>query len=88
MKQEDVPSRSVTHLSIKTLARELDTTPWTIRRWVKRGLFPKPIYINNHTARWPVRVVEAFLLKRSTKRHQPVHQGAIRKQMEAAEGGK
>jgi hypothetical protein len=83
MKQEDVPSRSVTHLSIKTLARELDTTPWTIRRWVKLGQFPKPIYFSNQSARWPLRVVEAFLLKQRTKRRHVQHQGAVKRRMQA-----
>jgi predicted DNA-binding transcriptional regulator AlpA len=79
----EVNSQIVRHLSVRALARELDVSTWTILRWVKRGQFPRPVYLTDTSPpRWPLRTVEAFLLKRSTKRHRPVHQGAVRKQME------
>jgi hypothetical protein len=78
----DVPRTPVTHLSLRHLSRQLDVSPWTVLRWVKRGAFPPPIYLTDFAQpRWSVRTVEAFLLRRATKRHRPDHRGAVKKQM-------
>jgi len=52
-------------IEIKPLAVLVNKTPWTIRRWVKAGLFPRPFQIVPGSPDvWLLRDVEAHLEKR------------------------
>jgi predicted DNA-binding transcriptional regulator AlpA len=68
-----VEERSVLTLIRKApLARELGVSTYTIERWVKQGLFPKPIHVmDGSPATWRLRDVEAWLEKRRGRRRQP-----------------
>ncbi len=72
------------------VARRLGVTVWTIDRWAKSGLFPKPIYLMpGSPARWRFRDIEAFIDKRKmARRVKPsprgmLKQGAPRVRVEA-----
>lgn len=45
-------------LSLPTLSERLDTPAPTIRGWVSRGIFPKPLKITARCARWRLADVE------------------------------
>ncbi|AUH51073.1 Rha family transcriptional regulator [Chromobacterium sp. ATCC 53434] len=47
-------------ISIKTIAERTQLSASYIRKLVKKGNFPKPIYIGNST-RWPVKEVDRWI---------------------------
>ena len=67
-------------LRTKEVARLLGVAEWTVSRWVKRGKFPRPVYLTEHSpATWRTSTIEAFLAKRSVARRvKPTLRGALR----------
>ena len=56
----------------------LGVSVWTIGNWVRRGLFPKPVFCNDHSpARFRFRDVEAWLTKRQTARRKVKRRGRL-----------
>jgi predicted DNA-binding transcriptional regulator AlpA len=68
---------------ITDLSRELGVSPFTIRRWVKAGHFPKPLYVSaGAPARWRVSQIEDWLDKAAlSRRKRPAPRGALKRQM-------
>jgi prophage regulatory protein len=46
--------------SINSLAADYKVHPCTIKRWVRNGVFPKPIKISYGTVRWRQRDIDAW----------------------------
>jgi predicted DNA-binding transcriptional regulator AlpA len=69
-------------ISLSELARDLGYGPWSIRRWVRQGTFPKPLFLTESGhMRWRIRDIEAWLEKRARSRHRPTHRGAVKQQV-------
>jgi predicted DNA-binding transcriptional regulator AlpA len=68
-------------IRLSELARAIGVGPHTIRRWVKDGNFPPPIFISDGgAARWRVRDIDAWLEKAKRKRRKrPPPQGALKR---------
>jgi predicted DNA-binding transcriptional regulator AlpA len=68
------------------VARLMNTTIWTVDRWVRRGLFPRPFFmVPGSPAVWRVRDIEAHIEKRRTSRRpKPPIRGKL-KQFQQAE---
>ena len=75
------PQSPLQLVRLSELAREIGVGPWTIRKWVKAGKFPAPIFINDAgSARWRVRDIDAWLEKQKRKRRRaPAPQGAVKR---------
>jgi predicted DNA-binding transcriptional regulator AlpA len=64
------------------VANVLGVSVWTIPRWIKRGIFPRPIYVTRDSpARWRRRDVEAFIEKRRTARRKPLKRGHLKQEL-------
>jgi predicted DNA-binding transcriptional regulator AlpA len=74
------PKSPLALVRLSELSRELGVGPWTVRKWVKAGKFPAPLFINDKgAARWRVRDVDAWLEKQKRKRRRaPAPQGALK----------
>lgn len=68
------------------VARLMNTTIWTIDRWVRRGLFPRPFFVvPGAPATWDRRDVEAFILKRkASRRPKPPLRGQLKQYQQRA----
>lgn len=64
------------------LARQLGVSVWSIKRWVKQGKFPAPIYLQNGSpATWRVKDIKAHLDKcRRARRPKRDTRGGVLKQ--------
>ena len=54
-------------LSPDSLAKRLDTSKHTIRGWVSRGVFPKPLKITARCSRWRLSDVKAWESRQTTE---------------------
>jgi prophage regulatory protein len=52
-------------VSVKQAGQMIDTHPTTIWRWVKMGLFPKPLKIGPSCTRWRLEDLEAWIEKKA-----------------------
>lgn len=52
------------------VARKLGRSSWTLDRWIRQGLFPRPFYlVPGGPAMWRPQDVEAFIEKRRRARN-------------------
>ena len=66
---ESKPQASVLLRKIE-VAQRLGCSTWSVDRWVRIGLFPKPIFLTpNAPARWKVSDIDAWVDKRKVSRH-------------------
>ena len=54
---EDDPRRFI---SLQSVAARYGVSDMTIRRKVKAGKFPKPVYLFDHLMRWDVRTLDEY----------------------------
>jgi predicted DNA-binding transcriptional regulator AlpA len=78
----DRAQTSLTMVDDKALATALHVSEVTLWRWVRKGILPRPTYLTPTTARWPVRVIEAWVMKQQGKRHRPYHRGCVKQQVD------
>jgi predicted DNA-binding transcriptional regulator AlpA len=68
----ETPASNLRLLLKSELSRQLGVSTFTLDRWVKAGKFPRPIFVTDHApARWRLRDIETWLMKRQIARHKP-----------------
>ena len=65
-------SQKLQLLSADAVAERTGFSRMTLHRWVKRGLFPAPIYCAPRVPRWRSDEIDAWIERLSTKRHERV----------------
>jgi prophage regulatory protein len=59
------------YIDMKELAVMLKISPETIRRMIKKGEFPKKVYVSTRRVRWPKSEIENWISKRNGARSSP-----------------
>ena len=54
-------------LDIREVAEQLATSPATIKRMADDGTFPLPIRVGKRLMRWPIGVVDAWLVQKQQR---------------------
>jgi predicted DNA-binding transcriptional regulator AlpA len=62
----------------------LGISSWTLGRWIRRSIFPKPLYITNDSpARWRSIDIENWLAKKAhSRRVRPEPRGSLKQYAE------
>ena len=59
-----------TYLRSDEIAQRFSVHKLTVLRWVKRGIFPKPIKISHRLTAWPMSVIEAWEKEKIAERQE------------------
>ena len=80
-KRAGVPA-SVSVLRRADVCEALAVSMWTLDRWIRQGLFPRPLYMTpaSSVAVWRLRDIENFLDKRCRARRVKQLRGDMKKQ--------
>jgi predicted DNA-binding transcriptional regulator AlpA len=82
----DSEKRGITVLRKAAVCEALAISPWTLDRWIRRGLFPSPTFLTptSNVAVWRLSEIAAFLDKRRRARRVKQLRGAMKKVMKPA----
>jgi predicted DNA-binding transcriptional regulator AlpA len=56
--------RATVMLTRQQVAARLGVGLWSLNRWIRCGIFPKPVRVGPGTWRWRLSVIDAFLRER------------------------
>lgn len=86
-KQPKPPQQAILLRKVEA-AQRLGCSVWSIDRWIREGLFPKPIYLMpGSPARWLARDIDAWVDKRKlTRRPRPEVRGVVKQFADLANG--
>jgi predicted DNA-binding transcriptional regulator AlpA len=86
--KQSVPA-SISVLRRAEVCEALNISTWSLDRWIRRGLFPAPIFLTptSNVGVWRLRDIENFLDKRRRARRVKLHRGMMKHAHHQARGG-